>query len=685
MRLELEPTTGSIPVAQDSVPGAAHGASEAQEALREGIKAAQAGDRRRARRHLLRAVELDPRSESGWLWLASISEFPEELLAFLDNVLEINAENARALEWRSATCSLMAKTFVQRGIDAVAENRHDFASECFNKALEYDKRNAMAWLWLASISDSGEGKIKCLERVLDIEPENRDALSALYAAKIDAIMKLLDRAKAAAVAGLRGDALEIIDAVVSQTPDCTDAWILKSHLVESFEEKIRCYDNILAYDPDNLAAVSGRETVLAIVGTSVEGSEESGYAAELSSADAETVLDNVRASDSYSPEYEQRTGESDSPEDTWHDHVSEFAAEPATVERNDAPVTPEPVNIEENGSTAPGGDSFVPPAVLAYDASEAVVAESEWSADPDVTVPEYTFEEFAQTNLTGDGAKPASDAFKEERPSQTCEAAVADEKNDVGAPSAACPFCGFESDSQVIACGRCRAVLTLSDLEMLLAHHSADTAVIREAVERMEIERTERDFNERGLTILGIGHLNLGNFESGYSCLFDASRLNPNNVVLERQVNSLLIRLEEIKQQHEAHCQMVRGKTILVVDDSPTVRKLIAGKLEKCGHEVYCSNDGVEAMDYLKSLNPDLVLLDITMPRMDGYQVCKLIRDNPVTKDVPVVMISGKDGFFDKARGRMAGATGYITKPFGPETLMKTVEHYLSSQEQEFE
>ena len=99
-------------------------------------------------------------------------------------------------------------------------------------------------------------------------------------------------------------------------------------------------------------------------------------------------------------------------------------------------------------------------------------------------------------------------------------------------------------------------------------------------------------------------------------------------------------------------------KTILVVDDSPTVRKLISGKLEKCGHEVLCSSDGVEAMEALESIKPDLILLDITMPRMDGYQVCKLIRGNEKLKDVPVVMISGKDGFFDKVRDRLHAAAG---------------------------
>lgn len=82
-------------------------------------------------------------------------------------------------------------------------------------------------------------------------------------------------------------------------------------------------------------------------------------------------------------------------------------------------------------------------------------------------------------------------------------------------------------------------------------------------------------------------------------------------------------------------------------------------------------------MATIETIVPDLVLLDIAMPRMDGYQVCKLIRSNEAVKDVPVVMISGKDGFFDKVRGRMAGTTGYITKPFGPETLMKALETYL--------
>jgi twitching motility two-component system response regulator PilG len=143
-------------------------------------------------------------------------------------------------------------------------------------------------------------------------------------------------------------------------------------------------------------------------------------------------------------------------------------------------------------------------------------------------------------------------------------------------------------------------------------------------------------------------------------------------------MDALAVRLAEIEQHDREHEPVTQGLKILVVDDSPTVRKLISGKLEKCGHEAICAVDGMDALAKINEVIPDLVLLDITMPRMDGYQVCKLIRSNDATKDVPVVMISGKDGFFDKVRGRMAGTSNYITKPFGPETLMKAVNEYVS-------
>ncbi len=118
--------------------------------------------------------------------------------------------------------------------------------------------------------------------------------------------------------------------------------------------------------------------------------------------------------------------------------------------------------------------------------------------------------------------------------------------------------------------------------------------------------------------------------------------------------------------------------TILAVDDSPTVRKLVSITLERHNYRVLSAVDGMGALSKLNDELPDLILLDITMPRMDGYQLCKIIKDNPNTAHIPVVMLSGNDGIFDKMRGRIAGATAYLTKPFNPDKLLNIVEKLSS-------
>jgi twitching motility two-component system response regulator PilG len=245
--------------------------------------------------------------------------------------------------------------------------------------------------------------------------------------------------------------------------------------------------------------------------------------------------------------------------------------------------------------------------------------------------------------------------------------------------SLACPFCFVMNEPQSFVCSSCSTMLSLSDLEMLLAYNNARPDVLEMAIEDLEAEKTARQLNETELTNLGIAYLNVKNFRKGLACLQEAAHSNVNNIVLASQVNLLAIRLSEIEtQESKSDGVAIRNLTIMVVDDSPTVRKLISGKLEKCGHTVVSAADGMEALTKIKQIVPDLILLDIMMPQMDGYQVCKLIRNNEPTQGVPVIMISGKDGFFDKVRGRMAGTTGFITKPFGPETLMRTIETYVS-------
>lgn len=116
---------------------------------------------------------------------------------------------------------------------------------------------------------------------------------------------------------------------------------------------------------------------------------------------------------------------------------------------------------------------------------------------------------------------------------------------------------------------------------------------------------------------------------------------------------------------------------VLVVDDSPTIRKIVEVTLKRERIRVLGVGDGLSALAAVADKQPQLVLLDITLPGMDGYQICQALKQRPVSKNIPVVMLSGRDGFFDKVRGKLAGSTQYVTKPFDPAQLVKTVSKHV--------
>jgi len=118
--------------------------------------------------------------------------------------------------------------------------------------------------------------------------------------------------------------------------------------------------------------------------------------------------------------------------------------------------------------------------------------------------------------------------------------------------------------------------------------------------------------------------------------------------------------------------------TVLVVDDSPTIRKVVELTLKREQIRVLGAADGLSALAMVADEKPDLVLLDIMLPRMDGYQICQIIRRNKDYKKLPIIMLSGKDGLFDRVRGRLAGSSEYITKPFDPNELVRVVRKHLT-------
>ncbi len=119
--------------------------------------------------------------------------------------------------------------------------------------------------------------------------------------------------------------------------------------------------------------------------------------------------------------------------------------------------------------------------------------------------------------------------------------------------------------------------------------------------------------------------------------------------------------------------QEIQSVKVLVIDDSKTIRRSAENLLAKEGFEVITAIDGFDALAKIADARPEIIFVDIMMPRLDGYQTCALIKNNSEFKTTPVVMLSSKDGLFDRAKGRIVGSDQYITKPFSKEELLGTI------------
>lgn len=119
------------------------------------------------------------------------------------------------------------------------------------------------------------------------------------------------------------------------------------------------------------------------------------------------------------------------------------------------------------------------------------------------------------------------------------------------------------------------------------------------------------------------------------------------------------------------------GLRVMVIDDSRTIRRTAETLLKKEGCDVLTAVDGFEALAKISDQKPQLIFVDIMMPRLDGYQTCALIKNNQQLRSTPVIMLSSKDGLFDKARGRIVGAEQYLTKPFTRDELLGAIRQYV--------
>ena len=131
--------------------------------------------------------------------------------------------------------------------------------------------------------------------------------------------------------------------------------------------------------------------------------------------------------------------------------------------------------------------------------------------------------------------------------------------------------------------------------------------------------------------------------------------------------------------QNEGQAGGFHGLRVMVIDDSKTIRRTAETLLKREGCEVVTATDGFEALAKIADQQPQIIFVDIMMPRLDGYQTCALIKNNQVFKSTPFIMLSSKDSLFDKARGRIVGSEQYLTKPFTREELLDAIRAHVST------
>lgn len=259
---------------------------------------------------------------------------------------------------------------------------------------------------------------------------------------------------------------------------------------------------------------------------------------------------------------------------------------------------------------------------------------------------------------------------------------------------ARCPFC-YAPQEQQPACPFCKAsLLTESSALAKLDPQAVDRRSLLQAAARFE-RVLAAEVNPKILFYAGAAYLNLNDFDKAltyFDLLMPIIQVDSRYQKVAEQVGQIVdhiassqkiadggaSRLEpSAKKERQLIDNQTDKRTILVVEDSPTTRKVIKMTLQSGGFRVIEAVDGVEALSKLNDDRPDMVLLDIMLPKIDGYKILSILKKNSETKEIPVVMLTSKNRIIDKVKGHLSAASAYLTKPFKPAELISVVNGIL--------
>lgn len=255
-----------------------------------------------------------------------------------------------------------------------------------------------------------------------------------------------------------------------------------------------------------------------------------------------------------------------------------------------------------------------------------------------------------------------------------------------------CFFCWAPLNKNASVCPHCRGLLLISR-DNLSRSGSADPKYLEQAKQRYERILKKHPRSLIAIYCLGLINMNNRNFQEALGFLDKAAKIAPDKAGFANQLKLLLDHLAQ-QSVHEVKTAIPAGKPaagpapeepvqedtqrlILVVEDSSTTRKVISITLSRKGYRVVEAADGLEALSKISEERPDLIMLDVILPKMDGYEILSIIKKNKEFKDIPVIMLTSKDGFINKMKGKIAGSSAYLTKPFDPDKMIAEIEKHI--------
>jgi twitching motility two-component system response regulator PilG len=603
--------------------GVAHAPLPTSVALRQGVIAAQAREFDRARDLLQQVTSDTPDDVIAWYWLAIASASADAAVSCLRRVLSLDAGHAPARE-------ALSRLLVTEARSAAAAGRRDDARALATEAATLTPDSTQPWRALADFASSQVERIDTLRRLLELSPGDSGLLTQLRQALLARAVMIANSDRVEARARFREAA--------AINPADLRVWQALCNLADTRDEQLHCLRQLLRVAPDHQ---QGRSLL------------------------RRSLIDDARSLCAY--------GQKDAAHERWREVVGLNADVEGWLGFADTAADDE--EAERAIQSALELDPTDLRAIDALDRLRGPRVDPATLPSPDDAFARFESEPDAAAGaVAGDLDDSALDALAlltvPEPEPEAAPAAVAAEMPAIESAVLEAPIAHAATSIEEAAPTADTAAEAATDLFTAPVETATDLfAAPIEQADELHAAPIEAATEVHAAPIEPAAELLAAPIEA-------ATEPVVNGAVVAAPATAATDNNAPVAETPAAGA----AGTVMVVDDSPTIRKILGLTLERAGFRVIAAANGQSALDSLQSVVPGVILLDIAMPDLDGYEVCKRIKLDPRTAGVPVIMLSGKGAFFDKVKGHMAGATEYLTKPFETPAVLAVVTSHCQAE-----